>query len=321
MLFTSILGQDAMKLGLILNIIDPQIGGVLLIGDRGTGKRTSVRALRSFLPDYTFLTAKKWVRQSIPLVELPLGATEDRLCGTIHLEKALKSGQRRFEPGLLMKVNGGLLYVDEVNLLDDHLIDLLLDSAASGWNTVERENISLQHPANFILIGSGNPEEGELRPQLLDRFGLRVSLRTPQSFFLRSRIVESLTSDFKRVDIAEGPYECNNGSGNRTEKRKVRLYNRIESAQRLCSSVTINKKYQKLISQICRELQIDGLRGDLVLTRAACALAAWCGRPKVRLRDIETVLPFCLNHRIRKDPLDQMESRTKIHQVFDSLIV
>ena len=203
--FTAIVGQEEMKLALLLNVIDPFIGGVMIMGDRGTGKSTTIRALADLLPEIDVVAGDPFnshpsdpdlmseeLRQEflanqvtfpvstkkVPMVDLPLGATEDRVCGTIDIEKALAEGVKAFEPGLLAKANRGILYVDEVNLLDDHLVDVLLDSAASGWNTVEREGISIRHPARFVLVGSGNPEEGELRPQLLDRFGMHAEIRT-----------------------------------------------------------------------------------------------------------------------------------------------
>src|SRR6476661_3325264 len=209
--FTAIVGQEEMKLALELNVIDPKIGGVMIMGDRGTGKSTTIRAIADLLPEIEVIkddpfnlhpddanlieqnAAEKKFEVSyikIPMVDLPLGATEDRVCGTIDIEKALTEGVKAFEPGLLAKANRGILYVDEVNLLDDHLVDVLLDAAASGWNTVEREGISVSHPARFILIGSGNPEEGELRPQLLDRFGLHAQISTVTDLDLRVRIVE-----------------------------------------------------------------------------------------------------------------------------------
>jgi magnesium chelatase subunit I len=201
--FAAIIGQDEMKLALQLNVIDPKIGGVMIMGDRGTGKSTTIRALADLLPDIQiikndpFNTDPKGLPNQyetenikIPMVELPLGATEDRVCGTINLKEILSGGNSTFEPGLLARANRGILYVDEINLLDDHLVDVLLDSAASGWNTVEREGISIKHPAKFILVGSGNPEEGELRPQLLDRFGMHAEIRTIRDPKLRVRIVE-----------------------------------------------------------------------------------------------------------------------------------
>merc|ERR1712241_906144 len=215
--FTAIVGQEEMKLALQLNIIDPKIGGVMIMGDRGTGKSTTIRAVADLLPkievvkndpfnshksdlDLMSNEVKSAVLNEesvetefikIPMVDLPLGATEDRVCGTIDIEKALTQGQKAFEPGLLAKANRGILYVDEVNLLDDHLVDVLLDSAAGGWNTVEREGISVRHPAKFILVGGGNPEEGELRPQLLDRFGMHALIKTESDPELRVQIVES----------------------------------------------------------------------------------------------------------------------------------
>ena len=214
--FTAIIGQEQMKLALILNVIDPRIGGVMIMGDRGTGKSTTIRAVADLLPeirvvandpfnssDVDFELMSDNVKKSVlnnneleidykkvPMVDLPLGATEDRVCGTIDIEKALTEGVKAFEPGLLAKANRGILYVDEVNLLDDHLVDILLDSAASGWNTVEREGISIKHPARFVLVGSGNPEEGELRPQLLDRFGMHAEIRTVRDPETRVRVVE-----------------------------------------------------------------------------------------------------------------------------------
>ena len=226
--FTAIIGQEEMKLALILNVIDPRIGGVMIMGDRGTGKSTTIRAVADLLPaiqvvkddpfnsavdDFELMseTVKTAVENNqelatsykkVPMVDLPLGATEDRVCGTIDIEKALTEGVKAFEPGLLAKANRGILYVDEVNLLDDHLVDILLDSAASGWNTVEREGISIKHPARFVLVGSGNPEEGELRPQLLDRFGMHAEIRTVRDPETRVRVVE------ERSNFDQNPESC-----------------------------------------------------------------------------------------------------------------
>ena len=226
--FTAIIGQEEMKLALILNVIDPRIGGVMIMGDRGTGKSTTIRAVADLLPaikvvaddpfnssvdDFELMSenVKSAVEankelpvayKKVPMIDLPLGATEDRVCGTIDIEKALTEGVKAFEPGLLAKANRGILYVDEVNLLDDHLVDILLDSAASGWNTVEREGISIKHPARFVLVGSGNPEEGELRPQLLDRFGMHAEIRTVRDPETRVRVVE------ERSNFDKNPEEC-----------------------------------------------------------------------------------------------------------------
>jgi magnesium chelatase subunit I len=234
--FAAIIGQEEMKLALQLNVIDPKIGGVMIMGDRGTGKSTTIRALADLLPDITiikndpFNTDPKGLANSnqyeteeikIPMVELPLGATEDRVCGTINLKEVLSGGSSTFEPGLLARANRGILYVDEVNLLDDHLVDVLLDSAASGWNTVEREGISIKHPAKFILVGSGNPEEGELRPQLLDRFGMHAEIRTIRDPNLRVKIVE------ERISFDQSPQEW----FEKYESEQFVIQNRIISAQ------------------------------------------------------------------------------------------
>uniref|UniRef100_UPI003002F9D7 magnesium chelatase subunit of protochlorophyllide reductase n=1 Tax=Cephaleuros diffusus TaxID=1519597 RepID=UPI003002F9D7 len=378
--FTAIVGQEELKLALILNIIDPKIGGLLIMGDRGTGKSTTVRALIDLLPeisvvqndpfnrdplDPSFLSESRekkenlhekvekkrgeknsssslvstsppeldehksdssnyesfdstnqsvsTIQQKIPLVNLPLGATEDRVCGTLDIEKALTQGVKAFEPGLLAKANRGILYVDEVNLLDDHLVDILLDSAASGWNTVEREGISLSHPANFILIGSGNPEEGELRPQLLDRFGMFSEINTVKDAALRVKIVE------QRSEFDDSP---NRFVQNYSDSQK-QLKEKILEARALTKNVQISYTYRLKISQICSLLEIDGIRGDIVTNRAAKALAAFNGRDSVNIDDILTVVSLCIRHRLRKDPLEAIEvdSRTKVKeialQVFD----
>jgi magnesium chelatase subunit I len=240
------------------------------------------------------------------MVDLPLGATEDRVCGTIDIEKALSEGVKAFEPGLLAKANRGILYVDEVNLLDDHLVDVLLDSAASGWNTVEREGISIRHPARFVLVGSGNPEEGELRPQLLDRFGMHAEIRTVKEPALRVQIVEQ-RSDFDRDPhkfIAEYQAE------------QISLQQRIVDAQTRLSSVNLDYDLRVKISQVCSECDVDGLRGDIVTNRAAKALAAFEGRTEVTIDDIKRIIALCLRHRLRKDPLESIDSGSKVNKVF-----
>jgi magnesium chelatase subunit I len=251
-----VIGQEEMKLALLLNVIDPRIGGVMIMGDRGTGKSTTIRALADLLPDIDVVAGDPYnssatdpdlqsseVRErlirnesvateprQVPMVDLPLGATEDRLCGTIDIEKALSEGVRAFEPGLLAKANRGLLYVDEVNLLDDHLVDVLLDSAASGWNTVEREGISVRHPARFVLIGSGNPEEGELRPQLLDRFGMSVEVRTVRNPELRVQVVDQRTAFDSDPDSFSTAVEANQNA----------LQQRVVDAQQRLDQVSID---------------------------------------------------------------------------------
>ncbi|EHA8591087.1 magnesium-chelatase subunit ChlI, chloroplastic [Cocos nucifera] len=330
--FSAIVGQDEMKLCLLLNVIDPKIGGVMIMGDRGTGKSTTVRSLVDLLPEIRVVVGDPFnsdpedpesmgmeVREhvmkgeelpvtttKITMVDLPLGATEDRVCGTIDIEKALTEGVKAFEPGLLAKANRGILYVDEVNLLDDHLVDVLLDSAASGWNTVEREGISISHPARFILIGSGNPEEGELRPQLLDRFGMHAQVGTVRDAELRVKIVE------ERARFDRDP----KGFRESYKADQEKLRQQIASARSNLASVHIDHDLRVKISIVCAELNVDGLRGDIVTNRAAKALAALKGRDKVTADDIATVIPNCLRHRLRKDPLESIDSGLLVIEKF-----
>ena len=333
--FTAIIGQEEMKLALILNVIDPRIGGVMIMGDRGTGKSTTIRAVADLLPaievakddpfnssinDFELMseTVKTAVEnkkdieseyKKVPMIDLPLGATEDRVCGTIDIEKALTEGVKAFEPGLLAKANRGILYVDEVNLLDDHLVDILLDSAASGWNTVEREGISIKHPARFVLVGSGNPEEGELRPQLLDRFGMHAEIRTVRDPETRVRVVE------ERSNFDQNPDECLEANAEQLEQLKKK----ISDAQEVLPNVVLDYEYRVKISQVCGSLDVDGLRGDIVTNRAAKAYAAYNGRTKVELEDIEKVIVLCLRRRLRKDPLETIDSGDKVSTTFEEV--
>jgi len=332
--FTAIVGQEEMKLALLLNTIDPYVGGVMIMGDRGTGKSTTIRALADLLPEIEVVVNDPFnshssdpdlmsdevrqqiieqqaspavVKKKVPMVDLPLGATEDRVCGTIDIEKALSEGVKAFEPGLLAKANRGILYVDEVNLLDDHLVDVLLDSAASGWNTVEREGISIRHPARFVLVGSGNPEEGELRPQLLDRFGMHAEIRTVKEPTLRVQIVE------QRAEFDQNPYQF-------LEQYRIQqeeLQRWIVEAQKRLPEVKIDYDLRVKISEVCSELDVDGLRGDIVTNRAAKALAAFEGRNEVTVDDIRRVITLCLRHRLRKDPLESIDSGYKVQKVFN----
>lgn len=330
--FTAIVGQEEMKLALILNVIDPKIGGVMIMGDRGTGKSTTVRALVDLLPEIQVVAQDPFnsdptdpelmsqeVREKvqaqeqlevtlrkITMVDLPLGATEDRVCGTIDIEKALTEGVKAFEPGLLAKANRGILYVDEVNLLDDHLVDVLLDSAASGWNTVEREGISISHPARFILVGSGNPEEGELRPQLLDRFGMHAQIGTVKEPNLRVQIVE------QRAQFDEAPATFRTTYANSQQE----LTQQIADARERLKQVTIDYDLRLKISEICSELDVDGLRGDIVTNRASMALTVFEGRTEVTSQDIFRIIPLCLRHRLRKDPLASIDSGDQVREVF-----
>ena len=330
--FTAIVGQAEMKLALLLNVIDPRIGGVMIMGDRGTGKSTTIRALADLLPEIPVVAGDPYnsspndpdlqsseVRErlqrgesinegrcQVPMVDLPLGATEDRLCGTIDIEKALSEGVRAFEPGLLAKANRGLLYVDEVNLLDDHLVDVLLDSAASGWNTVEREGVSVRHPARFVLIGSGNPEEGELRPQLLDRFGMSVEVRTVRDPEQRVQVVDQRgqfdTDPVTFLDQFQGQQQT--------------LQQQVVAAQERLGTVQMDPDLRLKISEVCGQLEVDGLRGDIVTNRAARALAAFEGRSEVNDDDVARVMACCLRHRLRKDPLEQVDSGDRVIKVF-----
>ncbi|MBR8827725.1 MAG: magnesium chelatase ATPase subunit I [Gomphosphaeria aponina SAG 52.96 = DSM 107014] len=333
--FTAIVGQEEMKLALLLNVIDPKIGGVMIMGDRGTGKSTTIRALADLLPaievvandpfnsdpndpDLMSDQVREQLEKQLPLavqkkkvvmIDLPLGATEDRVCGTIDIEKALSEGVKAFEPGLLAKANRGILYVDEVNLLDDHLVDVLLDSAASGWNTVEREGISIRHPARFVLVGSGNPEEGELRPQLLDRFGMHAEIHTVKEPALRVEIVE------QRAEFDRDPQDFYN----KYEEKQKNLQEQLVQAQQLLPHVKIDYDQRVKISEVCSQLDVDGLRGDIVTNRAAKALAAFAGRNEVTVEDIRQVMPLCLRHRLRKDPLESIDSGYKVQKCVSSV--
>ena len=330
--FTAIVGQEEMKLALQLNVIDPKIGGVMIMGDRGTGKSTTIRAIADLLPEIEIVKDDPYnshksdldlmgneVKISIqnnyeletefikiPMVDLPLGATEDRVCGTIDIEKALTEGVKAFEPGLLAKANRGILYVDEVNLLDDHLVDILLDSAASGWNTVEREGISVRHPARFVLVGSGNPEEGELRPQLLDRFGMHAEIRTVKDPILRVKVVEERTS-FDQTPITWS---------DNYQSQQQELRDKIVAAQNLLPYVELDYLLRIKISEVCSRLNVDGLRGDIVTNRAAKAYAAYNGRDTVTIDDISKIITLCLRHRLRKDPLESIDSGDKVNKIF-----
>jgi len=330
--FTAIVGQEEMKLALLLNVVDPRIGGVMIMGDRGTGKSTAIRALAALLPEIAVVAGDPYnsspqdpdlmsaevlqrleqgedlpiEQRQVPMVDLPLGATEDRLCGTIDIEQALSRGVRAFEPGLLARVNRGILYVDEVNLLDDHLVDVLLDAAASGWNTVEREGVSVRHPARFVLVGSGNPEEGELRPQLLDRFGLSVDVRTVREAALRVQIVE------QRSRFDSDPQ----GFCQDQQSRQQALQERIGQARERLEQVQLDGELRLAISQVCGELDVDGLRGDIVSNRAARALAALAGRDQVEEEDVARVVCCCLRHRLRKDPMETVDSGDRVVKAF-----
>lgn len=322
--FSAIAGQDELKRALVLTAVDPMIGGLIAFGDRGTGKSTAVRALAALLPpmkavkDCAYhcdpastetlcsdcLTKKTLKAETIavPVVDLPLGATEDRVVGALNLERALATGEKAFEPGLLAEANRGYLYVDEVNLLEDHIVDLLLDVAASGENVVEREGLSLRHPARFVLVGSGNPEEGELRPQLLDRFGLSVDVRTPDDAKIWVEIVK------RRMAFEDNPQGFCDIWANQEDK----IRKDILAARKRLSSVKLSDKMMESAASLCIHLKTDGLRGQLTLTRAARALAALEGKREVTLEHLKVMAPLALRHRLRRNPLDETGSGTRI---------
>ncbi len=329
--FAAIVGQDEMKQALLIAAVDPSIGGVLVFGDRGTGKSTAVRALAALLPPVAVVTGCPYrcdpaapgawcdecrVREPItqhlapvPVVDLPLGATEDRVVGALDLERALARGEKAFEPGLLARANRGFLYIDEVNLLEDHLVDLLIDVAASGENVVEREGLSVRHPARFVLVGSGNPEEGELRPQLLDRFGLSVDVRTPDDVATRISIV-------RRRDAFERDRA---GFGLQWEPEADTLRARIEAARARLPEAEVPDTVLEQATRLCMALGTDGLRAELTLLRAARALAALDGRTLVTDADVRQVAPSALRHRLRRDPLDDAGSGARVARAIADL--
>ncbi len=313
-----------MKLALLIAAVDPAIGGVLVFGDRGTGKSTAIRALAALLPPMAVVAGcpyncdpaqpGPWCQDcpagadrvaasaAVPVVDMPLGATEDRVVGALDLESALTRGEKRFEPGLLARAHRGFLYIDEVNLLEDHLVDLLIDVAASGENVVEREGLSVRHPARFVLVGSGNPEEGELRPQLLDRFGLSVEVRTPQDIPTRISIVRRRDSFERDRDgfIAEWAGE------------EALLRERIVAGRALLPRVQTPDALLEVATRLCMRLGTDGLRAELTLLRAARALAAFEGDTEVTQAHLLRVAPSSLRHRLRRDPLDEAGSTARV---------
>jgi magnesium chelatase subunit D len=277
--FSAVVGHDEAKLALLLNAVDPRIGGVLLRGQKGSAKSTLARGLAALLPG------------AAPFVELPLGATEDRVVGTLDIEAALTAGRRRFQPGLLAQAHGGVLYVDEVNLLADHLVDVLLDVAASGVNRVEREGVSESHPARFVLVGSMNPEEGELRPQLLDRFGLSVEMATSTDPADRADAVRRRLSHD----------EDGEGFAARWRAEEADLAARLAAAR----PAALPAEVLEATVALCASLGAEGLRADLVVCRAAAALAGWEGRGAATLDDVRRVAPLALAHRRRRGPFDE----------------
>jgi len=327
--FSAIVGQEDMKQAMIMTAIDPGIGGVLVFGDRGTGKSTAVRGLAALLPpiravagcpvnsafeadipDWAKVSDRDVVEKPTPVIDLPLGATEDRVVGALDIEKALTLGEKAFEPGLLARANRGYLYIDEVNLLEDHLVDLLLDVAQSGQNVVEREGLSIRHAARFVLVGSGNPEEGELRPQLLDRFGLSVEVTSPRDIDTRIEVIR------RRDAYDRDPI------GFLTDWRgaDMDLRARIVAARAALGGIEASEDRLRDCAELCVALGSDGLRGELTLLRAARALAAFDGDAAVTRDHLRRVAPSALRHRLRRDPLDEAGSTTRVLRVVEEVL-
>jgi magnesium chelatase subunit D len=317
--FTAIVGQERMKKALILNAINPKIGGVLIRGEKGTAKSTAVRALANLLPEIEVVEGCKFrcnphdinamceeclekvktgilniSSEKMKVADLPVSATEDRVVGTLDIEHAIKKGEKRFEPGVLALANRGILYVDEINLLDDHLVDVLLDSAAMGVNTIEREGISYSHPANFVLVGTMNPEEGELRPQLLDRFGLCVDIKGIRDVARRVELIKY------RLSYETDP----EGFAAGWQAAESELCGQILLAQKLLSEVKVSDNMLELISQICVDMGVDGHRADITMMKTSITLAAFNGRTEVLEEDVKEAAELVLPHRMRRKPFD-----------------
>ncbi|THD85587.1 magnesium chelatase ATPase subunit I [Aliigemmobacter aestuarii] len=319
--FTAIVGQDDMRLAMVLTAIDPSIGGVLVFGDRGTGKSTAVRGLAALLPpiravrscpvnsadasacpDWADIPDPSITEKPTPVVDLPLGVSEDRVTGALDVERAISQGVKAFEPGLLARANRGYLYIDEVNLLEDHIVDLLLDVAQSGENVVERDGLSIRHPARFVLVGSGNPEEGDLRPQLLDRFGLSVEVRSPRDIETRVEVVlrrEAYEADPLAFAASWAEAEAD-------------LRATILRARAALARVQTPRGVLEDCAALCIRLGSDGVRGELTLLRAARALAASEGAEAVTRQHLCRVAGMSLGHRLRRDPLDEAGATDRV---------
>ena len=331
--FTAIVGQDDMRRALTIAAVDPGIGGVLVLGERGTGKSTTIRALAALLPKIDVVRDCAYhcdphaprpglcdrcgkpkdtpdsTAVTIPVVDLPLGSTEDRVVGALDIERALVNGEKAFQPGLLAQANRGFLYVDEVNLLEDHIVDALLDVAASGENVVEREGLSIRHPARFVLVGSGNPEEGELRPQLQDRFGLSVDVRTPTDVATRVEIIRLREAfDHDRAAFRK-----------KWARKESALRKKIETARSALDAVDTPAELLETAARLCLALGTDGLRGELTLVRSARALAALEGANSASLDHLRAIAPSVLRHRLRRDPLDESSADIRVERVITEL--
>jgi magnesium chelatase subunit I len=332
--FTAIVDQDEMKLALILNVIDPSIGGVLIMGEKGTAKSTTVRALADLLPEIEVIKGCRFncspegpfcsdclekikngnsletEKKKMRVVELPLGVTEDRVVGTLDIEHAIKKGEKRFEPGILAEANRNFLYIDEVNLLEDHIVDLLLDSAAMGINIVEREGISFTHPARFILVGTMNPEEGELRPQLLDRFGLCVQVNSLRDKSLRMEVLK------RKAEFDDDP----EGFLRKWEPEQKKLLEKILKAKENLKKVKIDDEALSLVVEITSELNLDGHRADIVMLKSARAYTAFNGKEKITSEEIKKVAPLALRHRLKRLPFEDISSEVeKLHAILERI--
>ena len=328
--FSAIVGQEEMKRALLIAAVEPRIGGVMIFGDRGTGKSTAARALAATLPQINVVAGCRFgsapdqieaspdyvpgqkiraVKAPVPFVDLPLGSTEDRVLGTLDLERALAHGEKRFEPGLLAKAHRGFLYIDEINLLEDHVVDLLLDVAASGENLVERDGLSVRHPARFVMIGSGNPEEGELRPQLLDRFGLSVEVKTPEAIADRVEIM-------KRCDAHE---QDGAAFAALWKDEDAKILRRIAKAKAAIGKVETPENILNDIASLCKAVGADGLRGELTVMRGARAIAALDGKNMVTRAHVKSIAPLALRHRSRRNVLDETGSTTRIERALEEL--
>ena len=328
--FSAIVGQDDMKRAMVLTAVDPGIGGVLVFGDRGTGKSTAVRGLAALLPpiiavegcpvnsaqiedipDWANVAKTDLVEKLTPVVDLPLGATEDRVVGALDIERALSNGEKVFEPGLLARANRGYLYIDEANLLEDHIVDLLLDVAQSGENVVEREGLSIRHAARFVLVGSGNPEEGELRPQLLDRFGLSVEVTSPKDIDTRIEVI-------RRRDAFDKDPE---GFVTQWAEADADLRVKILAGRERVALLPTGDDVLRDCANLCVALGSDGLRGELTLLRTARALAAFEGAEKVSRSHLRAIAPLALSHRLRRDPLDEAGSSTRVTRTVEEVFL